>query len=144
MSSSPTTSPSIRTSKAKALDPNAFPVYKAVRISASFPYFFPPVRGLWDRSTTKEGVFVDGGVASSFPLFVFDKPNPQHPTWGFHLHGGLDAMDNQPTASRHRRRDVAKGDARRHPRHRHERARQVRATAVRIPRDTDPAARSRR
>jgi len=83
----------------KGLDPNDFPVYKAVRISASFPYFFPPVRGLWDRSTTKQGVFVDGGVASSFPLFVFDKPKPQHPTWGFHLHGGLDARDNHP---RHR------------------------------------------
>jgi NTE family protein len=38
-------------------------------------------------------------VASSFPLFVFDKPEPKHPTWGFHLHGGFDARENQP---RHR------------------------------------------
>jgi NTE family protein len=83
----------------EALDPDAFPVYKAVRISASFPYFFPPVRGLRDRSTKKEGVFVDGGVASSLPLFVFDKPEPKHPTWGFHLHGGFDAKENQ---ARHR------------------------------------------
>jgi NTE family protein len=79
------------------LDPDAFPVYKAVRISASFPYFFPPVGGLWDRSTEKEGVFVDGGVTSALPLFVFDKPQPKHPTWGFHLHGGFDAKENQPS-----------------------------------------------
>jgi NTE family protein len=79
------------------LTPEAFPIYKAVRISASFPYFFPPVGGLWDRSTKKEGVFVDGGVASSFPLFVFDKPEPKHPTWGFHLHAGFDETENQPS-----------------------------------------------
>lgn len=83
--------------RAKALDPDAFPVYKAVRISAGFPYFFPPVGGLWDRFTKKEGVFIDGGVASAFPVFVFDKPRPRHPTWGFHLHGGFDAKENQPS-----------------------------------------------
>jgi NTE family protein len=81
----------------RPLDPDAFPVWKAVRISAGYPFFFPPVRGLWDRSTKKEGVFVDGGVASAFPLFVFDKPQPEHPTWGFHLHGGLDANEQQPS-----------------------------------------------
>ena len=81
----------------RALDPDEFPLYKAVRISAGYPFFFPPVRGLWDRSTEKQGVFVDGGVASAFPLFVFDKPQPQHPTWGFHLHGGFDAKEEQPS-----------------------------------------------
>jgi NTE family protein len=79
------------------LVPDQFPIYKAVRISAGFPYFFPPVRGLWDRSTNKQGVFVDGGVASSFPLFVFDKARPKHPTWGFHLHAGFDTKENQPS-----------------------------------------------
>lgn len=81
----------------RPIDPDGFPLYKAVRISASYPFFFPPVRGLWDRSTEKEGVFVDGGVASAFPLFVFDKPQPQHPTWGFHLHAGFDAKEEQPS-----------------------------------------------
>jgi NTE family protein len=81
----------------RPLDPDSFPIYRAVRISASYPYFFPPGGGLWDRSTEKEGVFVDGGVASSFPLFVFDKPQPRHPTWGFHLHGGFDAKEDQPS-----------------------------------------------
>jgi NTE family protein len=79
------------------LEPDAFPVYEAVRISAGYPYFFPPVGGLWDKSTKKQGVFVDGGVASSLPLFVFDKPQPKHPTWGFHLHAGFDAKENQPS-----------------------------------------------
>jgi NTE family protein len=84
-------------SSAEPLDPGEFPVYEAVRISAGFPYFFPPVRGLRDRSTGKEGVFADGGVASAFPLFVFDKPRPRHPTWGFHLHGGFDPKENEPS-----------------------------------------------
>ena len=79
------------------LVPDQFPVYKAVRISAGYPYFFPPVGGLWDRFTKKEGVFVDGGVAAAFPVFVFDKREPQHPTWGYHLHGGLDAKENEPS-----------------------------------------------
>ena len=79
------------------LDPDGFPVWKAVRISASYPYFFPPLNGLWDKATGKQGVFVDGGVVSAFPLFVFDKPQPRHPTWGFHLHGGFDANEDAPS-----------------------------------------------
>jgi NTE family protein len=79
----------------KQFDKDTFPVAKAVRISAGYPYFFPPVGGLWDRFTKKEGVFVDGGVAAAFPVFVFDKPQPKHPTWGYHLHGGLDAKENE-------------------------------------------------
>ncbi len=78
------------------LEPAAFPVAKAVRISAGYPYFFPPIGGMWDRQTGREAVFVDGGVGSSLPLYVFDKPEPQHPTWGFHLHGGRDASETQP------------------------------------------------
>lgn len=38
---------------------------------------------------------MDGGIAAAFPVFVFDKPQPRHPTWGFHLHGGLDAKENE-------------------------------------------------
>jgi NTE family protein len=34
-------------------------------------------------------VLVDGGVASAFPVFLFDRPRPRHPTWGFRLHSGL-------------------------------------------------------
>jgi NTE family protein len=31
---------------------------------------------------------VDGGVASTYPVFLFDKPQPAHPTWGFRLYAG--------------------------------------------------------
>jgi NTE family protein len=71
----------------KPLVPDEFPIADAVRISAGFPYFFPPMR-LRDAQTKKQGVLVDGGVASAFPIFLFDKPEPKHPTWGFRLFGG--------------------------------------------------------
>jgi NTE family protein len=76
--------------KGRPLRPDEFPVADAVRVSAGFPYFFPPVT-LRDRATGKDAVLVDGGVASAFPVFLFDRPKPQHPTWGFRLHGGLGA-----------------------------------------------------
>jgi NTE family protein len=81
----------------KQFDKDTFPVAKAVRISAGYPYFFPPVGGLWDRFTKEEGVFVDGGVAAAFPVFAFDTTEPQHPTWGYHLHGGRDAKEDEAT-----------------------------------------------
>jgi NTE family protein len=71
----------------KPLVPDDFPIADAVRISAGFPYFFPPL-SLRDAQTKKESVLVDGGVTSAFPIFLFDKPDPKHPTWGFRLYGG--------------------------------------------------------
>jgi NTE family protein len=71
----------------KALVPDEFPIADAVRISAGYPYFFPPL-SLRDAATGKEGVLVDGGVCSAFPIFLFDVPDPQHPTWGFRLYEG--------------------------------------------------------
>jgi NTE family protein len=69
------------------LEPDDFPIADAVRISAGFPYFFPPL-SLTDGHTRKPGVLVDGGVTSAFPVFLFDSPTPRHPTWGFRLFGG--------------------------------------------------------
>jgi NTE family protein len=71
----------------RPLTPEDFRIADAVRISAGFPYFFPPVR-LRDRQTGKQGVLVDGGVASAFPVFLFDTPEPERPTWGFRLFAG--------------------------------------------------------
>jgi NTE family protein len=68
--------------------PEEFPIADAVRISAGYPYFFPPVT-LKDAVTGKDGALVDGGVASAYPVFLFDKEQPGHPTWGFRLYGGL-------------------------------------------------------
>lgn len=67
--------------------PEDFPIADAVRISAGFPYFFPPI-ALKDAATGKEGVLVDGGVVSAYPVFLFDEEQPKHPTWGFRLFGG--------------------------------------------------------
>lgn len=69
------------------LRPSEFSIAEAVRISAGFPYFFPPLT-LRDGQTKKPGVLVDGGVASPFPIFLFDRPQPAHPTWGFRLFAG--------------------------------------------------------
>lgn len=63
---------------------------EAVRVSAGYPYFFPPVT-LRDRTSGKDGVLVDGGIASAFPVFLFDRPAPRRPTWGFRLHAGMGA-----------------------------------------------------
>ena len=73
--------------RGRPLVPEEFAIADAVRISAGFPYFFPPLT-LRDAHTHKPGVLVDGGVASAYPIFVFDDPAPQHPTWGFRLFAG--------------------------------------------------------
>lgn len=70
------------------LDPDEFPIAEAVRISAGYPYFFPPLK-LRDAVTGKDGMLVDGGVVSAYPVFLFDSPHPQRPTWGFQLYSGL-------------------------------------------------------
>jgi NTE family protein len=77
-------------SDGKPHDPDEFPIAEAVRISAGYPYFFPPLK-LRDAHTGKQGMLVDGGVVSAYPVFLFDSPEPQHPTWGFRLFGGSDA-----------------------------------------------------
>lgn len=74
--------------RGKPLHPEEFPVLDAVRVSAGYPYFFPPL-ALRDRATGKDAVLVDGGIASAFPVFLFDRPAPRRPTWGFRLHAGM-------------------------------------------------------
>ncbi|GAB3791400.1 patatin-like phospholipase family protein [Virgibacillus kimchii] len=49
-----------------------FPVAKAVRMSAGFPYFFMPKK-LPGINTNKKSIIVDGGLLSNFPLWIFDK-----------------------------------------------------------------------
>lgn len=68
-------------------EPDAFPIATAVRISAGFPGYFPPVT-LRDAATGTDGALVDGGVTSGFPVFLFDRPQPRRPTWAFRLYGG--------------------------------------------------------
>lgn len=67
--------------------PEEFPLATAVRISAGYPGFFPPVT-LKDAETGVDGALVDGGVTSNLPVFLFDRPQPKHPTWAFRLYSG--------------------------------------------------------
>lgn len=56
------------------VDPDDFPVAKAVRASAAIPYFFRPVR-------VAEATWVDGGLLSDFPVGLFDRAASQSPRW---------------------------------------------------------------
>ena len=51
------------------IDPAKFPVAKAVRMSCSIPYFFEPVK---IKGKGVCHIFVDGGVLSNFPIWLFD------------------------------------------------------------------------
>lgn len=88
------------------LDPRAFSVARAVRMSTSIPYFFDPVVLRKGRAVLASGepfteqfvYVVDGGILSNFPLWIFDKEKTlprqsQLPTLGFQLVG---RGSNQP------------------------------------------------
>jgi len=67
--------------------PDEFPITTAVRISAGYPGFFPPIT-LKDAATGTDGALVDGGITSGLPVFLFDRQQPQRPTWAFRLYDG--------------------------------------------------------
>ncbi|MBT2574458.1 patatin-like phospholipase family protein [Bacillus sp. ISL-51] len=52
------------------LNPEMFPVARAVRMSCSIPYFFEPIKLKTDKGTS---TVVDGGVLSNFPIWLFSK-----------------------------------------------------------------------
>lgn len=65
------------------IDPDTFPIAKAVRMSMSIPIFYEPYR-LRDCNG-KEHYIVDGGLLSNYPIWIFDKVKsyPQCSTVGF-------------------------------------------------------------
>jgi NTE family protein len=65
--------------------PERFSVAKAVRMSASLPYFFEP--GKIYTANGKKSLIVDGGVLSNFPIWVFqdEHAKPIRPILGFQL-----------------------------------------------------------
>lgn len=67
------------------IDPNQFPVATAVRMSAGFPYFFMPKQ--LRRSSHEICLFVDGGLLSNFPLWIFNrgKRRKKRPVLGMKL-----------------------------------------------------------
>lgn len=52
------------------INPDDFPIARAVRMSAGFPYFFIPKK-LTGKDRVKS-LIVDGGLLSNFPIWVFD------------------------------------------------------------------------
>jgi NTE family protein len=62
------------------IDPDDFPVARAVHASSAIPYVFEPVR-------VSGASWVDGGLLSDFPVELFDRPDaqPQWPTFGIRL-----------------------------------------------------------
>ena len=67
------------------IEPEMFPISKAVRMSMSIPIFFEPVQ-LKDRKGMTH-IIVDGGVLSNYPVWLLDDgtSNPPWPTFGFKL-----------------------------------------------------------
>jgi NTE family protein len=66
-----------------------FRIADAVRMSVSLPYFFGPVELVHHESSTTSTI-VDGGLVSSFPVWLFDVEDrdPIRPTFGFRVTGG--------------------------------------------------------
>ncbi|KAF1679665.1 MULTISPECIES: patatin-like phospholipase family protein [Bacillus] len=52
------------------LNPDMFPVARAVRMSCSIPYFFEPIKL---KTESGAATVVDGGVLSNFPIWLFSK-----------------------------------------------------------------------
>lgn len=71
------------------INPAYFPVAKAVRMSAGFPYFFIPSK-MPGKDHTKS-LIVDGGLLSNFPLWVFENPSggSRRPVLGIKLSGSV-------------------------------------------------------
>ena len=69
----------------RTLQKDDFPIVDAARMSMSYPYLYEPVR-LYRKE--RPYYFVDGGLLSNFPIWLFDGPKPKRPTYGFRLHGG--------------------------------------------------------
>lgn len=60
------------------LDPRTLPVARAIRMSASIPYFFDPIvvrqpQRYKGRVKARSSYIVDGGLLSNFPLWLFDQ-----------------------------------------------------------------------
>lgn len=76
------------------LDKNSFNVATAIRMSASYPYFFMPKEIISKQK--KRSYIVDGGLLSNFPLWVFRKNNKDaRPVLGISLSDSLE--DAQPS-----------------------------------------------
>lgn len=63
------------------IDPMEFEIAKAVRMSASIPFYFQPEKL---QHNEEYSFIVDGGILSNFPVWIFDVTGiPKYPTFGF-------------------------------------------------------------
>lgn len=62
------------------LDPDAQSVASAVRASMSVPFVYEPVR-IGNPDTGTQGLLIDGGLTSGFPVSVLDRADGQPPRW---------------------------------------------------------------
>jgi NTE family protein len=70
------------------VNPDDLEVALAVRMSMSIPIFFVPIR-FKDRKSGRHHLIVDGGLLSSFPVWIFDSEGkPDWPTFGLRLVAG--------------------------------------------------------
>ncbi|MFL0505119.1 patatin-like phospholipase family protein [Ureibacillus sp. 179-F W5.1 NHS] len=67
-----------------------FPVSKALRMSCGIPFFFEPIKL---KDNKGESIFVDGGVLSNFPLWIFDNGNKERPLIGLKLSNPSEKME---------------------------------------------------
>lgn len=69
-----------------------FLVSKALRMSCGIPFFFEPIKL---KDNKGDCIFVDGGVLSNFPLWIFDNGNKERPLIGLKLSNPREAMPPQ-------------------------------------------------
>jgi NTE family protein len=62
------------------VDPDELEIAYAVRMSMSIPFFFEPVEHV-NPDTNRVHTIVDGGMLSNFPVWLFDCPPGEDPTW---------------------------------------------------------------
>lgn len=70
------------------LNPDNMAVCKAVRMSASLPFFYEPCRLPFVNADGERmlNYIIDGGVLSNFPVWIFDSEQvPEWPTFGFKI-----------------------------------------------------------
>lgn len=76
------------------LDPQTFPIARAVQMSCSIPYYFEPVT--LDADDLPHYI-VDGALLSNYPIWLFDVPGtPRWPTFGFRFGDELSLADSHP------------------------------------------------
>lgn len=74
------------------IDPYEYSIANAVRMSCTIPFYFTPVELKYNN---KLSFIVDGGLLSSFPIWIFDVEGiPQWPTFGLKIKD-LDSLTSQ-------------------------------------------------